>query len=137
MRFSCQVISNSCDPMECSPPGSSVHGILQTRILEWVSISFSNNAGNPGSIPGLGRSPGEWIGYPLQYSWASLVAKMIQNPPAMWETWVPSLGWEDPLEKGKERLPTPGHPFWPREIHGLYSLWGCKELDMTEQLSLS
>ena len=54
-----------------------------------------------GSIPGLGRSPGEGIGYPLQYSWASLVAKLIENPPAIWEAWIPFLGWEDPLEKGK------------------------------------
>jgi len=39
--------------------------------------------------------------YPLQYSWASLVALLVKDPPAMWETWVTSLGWEDPLEKGK------------------------------------
>ena len=56
---------------------------------------------NPGSIPGLQRSTGEGIGYPLQYSWASLVAQLVKNPPAMQETWVWSLGWEDPLEKGK------------------------------------
>ena len=59
------------------------------------------NAGDPGSIPGWGRSTGEGIGYPLQYSWASLVAQLVKNPPAMWETWVRSLGWEDPLENGK------------------------------------
>ena len=59
------------------------------------------NAGDPGSIPKSGRSHGEAIGYPLQYSWASLVAQLVKNPPAMQETWVPSLGWEDPLEKGK------------------------------------
>ena len=53
------------------------------------------NAGDPGSIPGSGRSPGEGIGYPLQYSWASLVAQLVKNPLAMWETWVQSLGWED------------------------------------------
>ena len=52
-------------------------------------------------IPGSGRSPGEGIGYPVQYSWASLVAQLVKNPPAMRETWVRSLGWEDPLEKGK------------------------------------
>ena len=52
-------------------------------------------------IPMLGRSTGEGIGYPLQYSWVSLVAQLVKNPPAMWETWVQSLGWEDPLEKGK------------------------------------
>jgi len=54
-----------------------------------------------GSIPGSGRSPGEGIGYPLQDSWASLVAQLVKNPPAMRDTWVLSLGWEDPLEKGK------------------------------------
>ena len=58
------------------------------------------NAGDPSSITGLGRSPGEGIGYPLQYSWASLVAQMVKNPPAMWETWVQSLGQADPLEEG-------------------------------------
>jgi len=59
------------------------------------------NAGDLSLIPGSARSPGEWIGYPLQYSWASLVAQLVKNPPAMQETWVQSLGWEDPLEKGK------------------------------------
>ena len=59
------------------------------------------NVGDPGSIPGLGRSAGERIGYPLQYSWASLVAQIVKNLPAVRETWVQSLGWEDPQEKGK------------------------------------
>ena len=59
------------------------------------------NAGDPSSIPGSGRSPGEGIGYPLQHSWASLMAQLVKNPPAMWETWIRSLGWEDALEKGK------------------------------------
>ena len=59
------------------------------------------NAGDPGLIPGLGRSAGKGIGYPLQYSWASLVAQLVKNPPSMRETWVGSLGCEDPLEKGK------------------------------------
>ena len=58
----------------------------------------------------------------------SLVAQLVKNPPAMWETWIQSLGWEDPLEK--KRLPTP--VFWSREYHGLYSPWGCKELDPTK-----
>ena len=53
------------------------------------------------SIPGLERSTGEGIGYPLQDSWASLVAQLVKNPPAMQETWVCSLGWEDPLKKEK------------------------------------
>ena len=52
-------------------------------------------------IPGLGKSAGEGKGYSLQYSWVSLVAQLVKNPPAMRETWVPSLGWEDSLEKGK------------------------------------
>ena len=57
------------------------------------------NAGDSSLIPGLGRYSGEGIGYPLQYSWASLVAQTEKNPPAMWETCVRSLGWEEPLEK--------------------------------------
>ena len=67
-------------------------------ILSFLSCSvgkeFACNAGDPGSIPGLGRSAGEGIGYPLQYSWASLVAQLVKNPPAMRETWVsiPGLG---------------------------------------------
>ena len=84
------------------------------RILGWVAYPFSRGsswprdqtgvfctAGDSGAVAGLGRSPGEGIGYPLQYSWASLVAQLVQNPPAVWETWVQSLGWEDPLKKGK------------------------------------
>ena len=66
-----------------------------------VSKESACNAEDPGSIPGSGRSAGEGINYPLQYSWASLVAQLVKNPPAMWETWVQSLDWEDPLEKGK------------------------------------
>ena len=58
------------------------------------------NAGDPSSIPGLERSPGEGIGYPLQYSWASLVAHSVKNLPAMLETWIQSLGWEEPLGEG-------------------------------------
>ena len=79
------------------------------------------NAGDYGSIPGSGRFPGEGIGYPLQYSWTSLVAKLVKNPPAMRETRVWSLGWEYPPEKGKAthssimacRIP--------------WTVWGCKE----------
>ena len=91
------------------------------------------NARDPGSIPGLGRSAGEGIGYPFQYCWASLVAQLVKNLPEMQETWVQSLGWEDPWRK--ERLPTP--VFLPRESHGQrnlegYSPWGRKELNMTK-----
>ena len=51
-------------------------------------------------IPGLGGSPEEGTGYPLQYSWASLVVQLVKNLPTVWETWIPSLHWEDPLEEG-------------------------------------
>ena len=66
-----------------------------------VGKDSSCHAEEPSSIPGSGRSSGEGIGYPLQDSWASLVAQLVKNPPAMRETWVRSLGWEDPLEKEK------------------------------------
>ena len=65
-----------------------------------VSKESACNAGDPGSIPGLGISPGEGIGYPLQYSWISLQAQLLRNLPAMRRTWVQFLCWEDPLEKG-------------------------------------
>ena len=58
------------------------------------------NAGDHISIPGSGRFPGDRISYPLQCSWALLEAQMVKNPPAMQETWVQFLGWEDPLEEG-------------------------------------
>ena len=58
------------------------------------------NAGDSNSISGSGSSPGEGIDYPLQYSWAFLVAQMVKNPSTMWKTSVWSLGWEDPLEEG-------------------------------------
>ena len=59
------------------------------------------DAGDPSLIPGSGRSTGEGVGYPLQYSWVPLVAQLEKNLPAMQETRVPYLGWEDPLENGK------------------------------------
>ena len=59
---------------------------------------FACNARDPGLIPGSGRPTGEGIGYPLLYSWASLVAQLVKNLPAMQETWVQSLRWEAPLE---------------------------------------
>ena len=78
------------------------------------------------------KIPGEGIGYPLQYSWASLAAQTVKNPPARRETWVQSLGWEDPLEKGKA-------------THSSILAWtipwtlvhAVAELDTTERLSLS
>ena len=94
------------------------------------------NAGDPGSISGLGSSPGEGNSYPLQYSWASLVTQMVKNLPAMQENWVQSLGQEDSLEKGMatHSLFLPGEFHGQRSLAG-YSLWGRKESYMNEQLS--
>ena len=69
-----------------------------------MKFLYMSHAGDSGSIPESERSAGEGIGYPLQYSWASFVAQLVKNPPAMWDTWVRSLGWEEPLEKGKATL---------------------------------
>ena len=74
------------------------------------------NAGDPGSIPGSGRSTGEGIGYPFQYSWASLVAQLVKNLSAMQETWVPSLGWEDSPGEGKG---------YPLQYSGLENSMDC------------
>ena len=98
-----------------------------------VGIESACNAGDPRSIPGSGRCAGEGIGYPLQYSWASLVAQLVKNPPAMRENWVNP--WVGKIPWRRERLPSP--VFWPGEFHGLYGLWGRKESDTTERLSLS
>ena len=92
--------------MKTSLPGSS------------VGKKSTCNAEDPGSIPGSGRSTGEGIGYPFQYSWTSLVAQLVKNLPAMRETrpgfdpWVGKIPWR------RGRLPTP--VFWPGEFHGLY-----------------
>ena len=87
-------------------------------------------------IPGLGRSPGEGIGYPLQYSWASLVAQVVKNLPTMWETWVPSLSWEDPLEEGTAptpmeilvwRIPMDRGGWWST-VHGVTKSWSLSAI---------
>ena len=93
-----------------------------------VGQELACNAGDPSSVPGLGRFPGEGIGYPLQYWWASLVIQLVKNPLAMWQTWARSLGCEDPLEKEKATHSS---------ILAWRSPWGCKESDTTERLSLS
>ena len=89
------------------------------------------NAGDPDSIPESGRSSGEGISYPLQYSWASLVVQLVKNLPAMWETQVRSLGWEDPLEN--ETATHSSILAWRTP----WTVWGRKESDTTERLSLS
>ena len=106
-------VAQSCptlrDPMDCSLPGSSIHGIFQARVVEWGAIAFSANmqyllfswgfpsssvdeestcnARDPSLRPGWGRSTGKGIGYPLQYSWAFLVSQLVKNPPTVQETW--------------------------------------------------
>ena len=70
------------------------------QLTAWRHFPDHSEAGEEGDlISGLGRSNGEGIDYPLQYSWPSLVAQLVKNQPALWETWVPSLDWEDSLEK--------------------------------------
>ena len=77
------------------------------------------NAADLGSIPGSGRSPGEGIGYPLQYSWASLVAQLVKNLPEMWEALVQSRVGKMPWRR--EWLPAP--VFWPGESVGVTKSW--------------
>ena len=89
------------------------------------------NPGHPGLIPGSGRSPGEEIGYPLQYSWASLVARTVKNLPAIQKTWVHPLGWEDSLEEGMAThssgfscLENPmNREAWQATVHGVAKSW--------------
>ena len=93
------------------------------------------NAEDPAPIAGLRRSPGEEIGYPLQYSWASLLVQSVKNLPAIWETWIRSLGWEDPLEEGMAtdssilawRIPMDRGAWWVLSMGS--------QLDMAERLS--
>ena len=119
--------------------GSHSSVYLQTSQVVLVVKNPPAHAGDirdAGCIPGSGRSPGEGIGYPLQFYWASLVAQKVKNLPMVQETWVLSLGWEDPLEK--EWLPTP--VFLPGEFHGWrslagYSPWGCKEPEIEMEIT--
>ena len=94
-----------------------------TLVLVLLRSSESAGAGgDPSSIPGLERSPGDGIGYPLQYSWASLVAQMVKKPPVMWETRVQSLGWKTPWRRAWQPTPVflPGES--QRILGGLQSM---------------
>ena len=93
-----------------------------------VGKESSCNAGVPGLIP----VSDNLLEIPTPAFWVYLVVQLVKNLPAMWETWVQSLVWDDLW--GRDRLPTP--VFWPGEFHGLDSPWGCKESDMTVRLSL-
>ena len=105
-----------CDPMDCSLPGSSAHGIFQARKLEWVAISFSRGSFRPRDRTRdshiVGRRFTVWAtrevrigsctaGKNKKGTKDNLIGQFVKNPPAMQETWVRSLGWENPLEKGK------------------------------------
>ena len=94
-----------------------------------VSKESTCNAGDPVLIPVSGRAAGKWIGYPLQYTWASLVPQLVkkiflQCRRPGFDSWVGKIPW------GREKLPTP--VFWPGEFHGLYSPRGHKESDTTK-----
>ena len=119
------------DPLE---KRTATHSSILAWRIPWTVRGFPGssdgkestyNVGDPGLIPGLGSLPGEGIGYPIQYSWTSLVALTVKNPPAMWETWVRSLGWEDPLEEGMAthssilawRIPM-DRGAWQATVHG-------------------
>ena len=127
-RPPCSGLAESAPPDLVNSSGQ-VWASLVTQLVQESTCS----AGDPSSIPGLGRAPGEGIGYPLQYSLASLVAQMVKNLPAMWKTWVRFLGWEDPLEEGMAihssilawTLPM-DRGAWQGMVHG------CKELDRNE-----
>ena len=108
--FNFSLCSRLC-PMKFLFSLSEINSYLQPLIIQKVScfiFIFDSSVGkestcssrDPSSIPGSGRSTVEGIGYPLQYSWASLVAQLVKNLPAMQGTWVQALGWEDILEKG-------------------------------------
>ena len=86
-------------------------------------VESTCNAWDPGSIPGSGRTlPGKGIGYPFQYSWASLVAQTVKNLLAMWDIWVGSLGWEDALKPTPVFLPcriSMDRGAWWATVHGV------------------
>ena len=110
-----------------------IHFFSSIQFLGFLGCSAgeesSCNAGDPGLIPELGKSAGEGIGCPPQFSWASLLAQLVKNLPAVWETWVQSLGWEDPLEKETAT--------YSSILTWRYSPWSCKDSDMTEWLLLT
>ena len=125
-----------CKKRDTLPYDASVNHISKMGYISWgfpdssVGKESACNVGDPSWIAGLGRSPGEGIGYLFQYSWASLVAQLVKN---LRETWVRSLGWEDSPGEGK------GYPFQYSGLENSMDLivHGVAESDMTEQLSLS
>ena len=124
-----QLCLTLCDPMDCSLPGSSIHGILQARILEWVAISFSSGSSWPRDRTQVSRIAGRCFNL-----WATM-AQMVKHHPAMQEIQVWSLGREDPLRRKWQ----PTSVILPGKFHGQrslvgYSPWDCEESDTTERL---
>ena len=130
-KWSHSVMSGLCDPMDCSLPGSSIHGIFQARILEWVAISFSRRSSQPRDWTWVSHIVGRcftiWATrevdphlHTLKYS---LVAQMVRNLSVMQETWVQSLGQEDPLQKGITTFSSilAWKISWTKELGGLQS----------------
>ena len=147
-----ELMKTSLETKYCGAQGQNVskavsnHSRLLLLYMLYLGFSGSSageesacNVGDSSSVPGSGRSPGEGIGYPFQYSWTSLVAQTSQvakNPPAVWEMRVRSLGWEDHCSRAWQPTPV----FLPAESPGQrslvgYSPWVHKESNMTEQLS--
>ena len=113
-----------------SSPSPPAFNLSQHQdLFQWVSPLhqvvkvLECNAEDPSLIPGLEGSLGEGKGYPFLYSWASLVAQLVKNLPTMWETWVQSLGWEDPLEKGMATHSSGLDNFMDCIIHGVAKSW--------------
>ena len=117
---------SDCDPTDCSLPGSAVYAILQARIMEWLAIPSPEDLPNPGIKPGSPALQADSL--PAELPGNSLQGMEV---PAMWETLVQSLGWEDPLEK--ETATHSSILAWRRTLVG-YSPWGHKESDTTERL---
>ena len=121
-----------CDPMDCSPPGSSVHGIFQAWILEWFAISFSRGYSWSRDRTWVSCTAGRF--FPEQKLQFAFVFHRLQCGRLGFDPLVGKIPWR------RERLPIP--VFWPAEFHGQrslagYSPWSCKESNMTEWLSLS
>ena len=143
LRLTDTVVSTLCDPMDCSLSGSSVHGIFQARVLEWIAISFSKGSSRPRNQTRVSSIAGRFF-----TSWATILhstyvhfkrsiclTQTVKHLPAMRETRVRFLGREDPLEKEMAihsstlawRIP------WTEEPDRLQSM-GHKESDTTEWL---
>ena len=132
---SCSVAFSCLDPHSGPHPSCLGYYLLSSLFLDSVPVAQSHLEKVSAILPThhVPSSPSLRTNYlDPRWCWASLVAQLVKNPPAMWETWVRSVGWEDPLKKGKATHS--GIPVWRIPWT---SPWGCKESDITEWLSLS